>query len=174
MGFGDVEAVGHDRGATGGEELGVGGEGGSEHEREIGAAEEASGEPALGRGRMRVEPLAETGGVPVEDERGEKRPAEQHHDEIAVERTALAGGGHVIKGHRAVARAEREGAETRGEQGDEFRGTPAADVGGVAGKARVDVMQFQRRLGGGEVLDEGLHHEALAVDGRRRVRENEK
>ena len=166
-----LEAVGDDRGAAGREDLGVGGQFGGEDEGEIGAAEEKARQRTFGS--MLGEPLAEADGVPVQDEPRKKRAAKQHHEEVAIERAAFSGRGNVVEGHRPVAGAERERAEAGGEERGEFARAPAADVGEVTGEARVDVMEFELGRSDGQTGDEGLHHEALAVDGRRRVSEDE-
>lgn len=152
--------------------MGVGGEFGSEDNGEVGATEKDAGDDALEC--VVVEPFAEADRVPVEDESRKKRTAEEHHDEVAIERATFRGSGNVVKRHRAVTEAKGERANAGGEEGEEFAGTPAADVGRVAGEARIDVMKLKAGHGGGESVDEGLHHQALAVDGWRGVSEDEK
>lgn len=153
---------------------GVGEKFGGEGNREVGAAEEQAGEEAFGGGGVVREPVTETDGVPVEDELREKWAAEEHHDPIAVKRGAFGGSGDIVERHRTVAEAEREGAETGGEEREEFGETRAADVGGIAGEADIDVMKREVWRDGGEVCEKGLHHEALAMHRGRGVGEDEK
>lgn len=173
LGCGEVEAVGDDGGFFWVEVLGVGEEFGGERDGEFGAAEEASREDAFeGVGVVR-EPVAEADGVPVKNELGKERAAEEHHDPVATECGAFGGSGDVVEGHRTVTDAKREGTEAGGEEREEFGEAGTTDVGGIAGEADVDVVEFQVRRDGGEMVEEGLHHQALAVHGRGRVSEDE-
>lgn len=72
-----------------------------------------------------------------------------------------------------MAKTEDERTKAGGEEREEFGDTRAADVGGVAGKTDVDVVEREVRRDGREVVEEGFDHQALAVHGRRRVGENE-
>ena len=144
MGFGSrekVEAVGDDGGAARTEVLGVGEECGGEGNREIGAAEEKLGEKAFGRGGVLNEPFAEADGVPVKDQCAKERSTEEHREPVTIERSAFGGRGDVVERHRSVAKTEPKRVEAGGEKGENLGGSPAADVGGVAREAGVDVVE---------------------------------
>lgn len=170
-GIGD--AVADDDGAVRVQVGDVGAEGFAEHEREFGAAEGAAGESAFEGFGVVLQPVAEAGGVPVEDEAGGERAAEKEQEKIAVEGDALAGRGHVIEVHAAVAQGESPDAPDGDGEREQFAPAPATDVGVVAREREVDVVQLDLGGGGGERVEQRLHHETLAVDGGRNLREDE-
>jgi len=107
----------------------------------------------------------------VQDEVREEGAQKEHGHPVAVERGALGGGGDVVEcdGGAEVADAVEEGARASAEEGEEFGGAGAADVGGSAREGKIYVVEFDVGGGLGETFDEGLHHEALAVNGRREL-----
>lgn len=155
---GICDAVTHDGDFAWHQRLRVSDELGSEDDRQVRTTEQLLSQPSLRwRGAVR-QPRAEADAVPVEDEAVEKGSTQRHHDPVAIEWCASAGGGDVIKIHWAVSHPQGERVNTRSEEDEEFSEAPGSNVHHIARQADVDVKNFQVGCDRRQALDQSLHH----------------
>ena len=154
-----------------------------EDEAQIHGPEQPVGGGAKGDDRLGFKPLGEAGGVPVQNHILKKWPAEQHHQPVAIEGDAFAGGGNVIKVFDAVAKPKPDGLQAKPEDKQDFYALKFADIRQPARETGIDVVTFEaermRRARfffarvAAQAREHELHHVALAVVRRRRVGENQ-
>ena len=170
---GIANSIAHDRDSAGTENVGVVLEFRGKDDGESHAIEERVSDFSLkprGAGRN---PVAETYAVPVQDHAVEEGTTERQHEPVAVQRRASTGRRYIIEAHAAVLQSKGESAEAGAEHEDHFSNSPPADLGGVAREPGVDVMNLQPGCRERKTVEQRLHHQALAVDRRWRVGENE-
>ena len=149
------------------------------HDAQIHRAEQPVGQHPGTDGRGGLQPFCHAGGVPVQDDVFEKRPAKQHHQPVAVQRHAFARGRHVIKISHSVTKPQPDGLQAKPENEQDLGPLKLAHVFQAAGEPRVDMITFNSPISpvfGGpssrvppKTLEHELHHVALAVMRRRRM-----
>jgi len=171
IGTGIGDAVWHHYHPARCEQIGIGAQCVVEHDCEIGPAEKSSGECPLSVGGARVQPLAQSDRVPVQNQPWAGRPGQGEDKEVAPERAAFAGGGHVVQRVTMPAPGKPAGPQPGVHGGRHLARTPAANVGGVARELQryVADRDAKRR----QAFDQGLHHQTLPVQGRRRLGKDE-
>ena len=98
--------------------------------------------------------------------------AEQHHDQVAIERAALARRRHIVEDGIAVPGAQFPCGRASPQQHEQLPDLPVANLGGISGKAGVDVKNFDRRIAA-QSLHQGRDHRALPVQRRRGLGKHE-
>ena len=84
--------------------------------------------------------------MPVQDDALKERPAQEHHQPIAVKRNGLAGGGHVIKIGHTVTEPNVNGFHAIAEQEQQFAQAEIADVLKLLRDAGVDVVTLDAEM----------------------------
>jgi len=130
-----------------------------------------------------VQPVAEPDGMPVENREFKKRPAEQHHEPVAVERRAFTGRGNVVKAAHAMAKAAPERLDAIAQDQPEFFQPYFADVLQRLRNAAIDVMTLDGEFGpcvvfvrmpiATQTVEHQFHHVTLPMMRRRGVGKNE-
>jgi hypothetical protein len=118
----------------------------------------------------------------MQDDLLKEGAAQKHHDPVAVESDGLAGRRNIIKTVHAMTEANPNGLQAKPENTEHFGGLKFPDIGQVPGKPGVHVVARNVMQGRGDVgrradvaaktIQHQLHHVALAVMRRRRMRKD--
>src|SRR5450759_5016677 len=90
--------------------------------------------------RGSLQPLRQTGGVPVQDDTFKKRTADEHDQPVAVKCDAFARRGDVIKIIHAVTEPAPDRLQAIKQNQRDFADLEFADISKTFGKTRVDVV----------------------------------
>jgi hypothetical protein len=135
---------------------------------------EAKGQPASESGDGGFQPTGHAGGVPVQNNCLEERPAYEHYQPIPVECRPHARGWNIVKIPDTEAKPQPDCLEAKEDQEDELSGLKTADLLDGLRQARVDVIAIDAVGRDGieptssiasKTGQHELHHAALAMMG---------